>query len=93
MAAARRGPVRLFGLAALLWAVRTTTFVYDSIPAAWWTLWRLLYHASTGGFIIVLALFTLSLAGWYRRRYALALAAYWLAGRLSSCSPARTATR
>ena len=72
----------LFGLAALLWAVRTTTFVYDSIPAAWWTPWRLVYHASTGGFIIVLALFTLSLAGWYRRRFAQVLAVYWLAGPL-----------
>lgn len=72
----------LFGLAALLWALRTTTFVFDAMPAAWWPLWRMLYHASTGGFVIVMALFALSLAGGYRRGIALALTCYGLLGPL-----------
>jgi signal transduction histidine kinase len=72
----------LFGAAALLWALRTTTFVFDAMPVAWWPWWRLVYHASTGGFIIVLALFALSLAGWYRRSIALVLASYGLLGPL-----------
>lgn len=70
----------LFGAAALLWALRTTTFVFDAMPTAVWPLWRMLYHATTGGFIIVLALFALELAGGYRRRIAWALAAYGAIG-------------
>ena len=50
----------LFGLAALLWALRTLTFVFDSMPAQLWPLWRLLYHATTGGFIMVMTLFALA---------------------------------
>ncbi|MEO8546208.1 MAG: ATP-binding protein [Burkholderiaceae bacterium] len=70
----------MFGAAALLWAVRTTTFVVDVLPAALWPLWRLLYHASTGGFIIVMALFALQLAGWNRRPVAIGLGIYGLLG-------------
>lgn len=70
----------LFGLGVLLWAVRTNTFVFDTLPASWWSVWRLVYHASTGGFVIVMALFALALAGWYRRGMARALFAYWLIG-------------
>ena len=70
----------LFGAAVLLWAARTTTFVFDSMPTEVWPLWRLLYHATTGGFVIVMMLFALAMAGWYRRRVALGLFAYWLLG-------------
>jgi hypothetical protein len=73
----------LFGLGALLWAIRTTTFVFDTLPAAVWPLWRVVYHASNGGFIIVMALFALTLAGWYRRGIAVALAVYGLLGPLA----------
>lgn len=73
----------LFGLAALLWALRTTTFVFDALPPAWWLVWRAAYHAATGGFIAVMALFVCSLAGWYRRRIALALAGYVLLAPLA----------
>lgn len=72
----------LFGAAALLWALRTTTFVFDAMPAALWPLWRMVYHATTGGFIVVLALFALELAGGFRRRVAWALACYAAAGPL-----------
>ncbi len=57
----------LFGLAALLWAQRTSTFVLEVLPPATWELWRMAYHLSTGGFVIVMALFVLNLAGWSRR--------------------------
>ncbi len=73
----------LFGAAVLLWALRTTTFVFDNMPTAVWPLWRLLYHATTGGFIIVMCLFALEMAGWYRRRVALVLFGYWLLGPLT----------
>ena len=72
----------LFGLAVLLWALRTTTFIFDSMPAAVWPLWRLLYHATTGGFVVVMTLFALGIAGWYRRGIAIGLFAYWLLGPL-----------
>ena len=72
----------LFGVAVLLWALRTTTFVFDSMPMALWPLWRLLYYATTGGFIIVMTLFALAMAGWYRRSVAIGLFAYWLLGPL-----------
>lgn len=72
----------LFGAAVLLWAARTTTFVFDSMPTAVWPLWRLLYHATTGGLVIVMTLFALAMAGWYRRRVALGLFVYWLLGPL-----------
>lgn len=72
----------LFGAAALLWALRTLTFVFDALPAGWWPFWRLMYHLSTGGFIIVLLLFALVLAGWQRRSVTLSLAAYLALGPL-----------
>lgn len=72
----------LFGLAALLWSVRTTTFVFDSMPLALWPYWRALYYACTGGFTAALALFALSMAGWFRPRWAWALLGYVAAGPL-----------
>ncbi|MBL8331105.1 MAG: ATP-binding protein [Rubrivivax sp.] len=72
----------LFGLAALLWALRTTTFVFDAMPMALWPYWRALYYACTGGYIAVLALFVLSMAGWFQARWAWALLAYVAAGPL-----------
>jgi signal transduction histidine kinase len=70
----------LAGLSALFWAMRTMTFVFDTLPAAWWPVWRLLYHASNGGFIVVLLLFGLALGRWLRRDVAIVLAAYWAIG-------------
>lgn len=72
----------LFGLGALLWALRTTTFVVDMLPTTAWELWRLLYFGSTGGFIVVMALFALELAGWRRRWVTWVLAGYALLGPL-----------
>ncbi|MBT9490424.1 MAG: hypothetical protein IV093_23195, partial [Rubrivivax sp.] len=69
-----------FGLAAIFWALRTTTFVFDALPAGVWQLWRLLYFMSTGGFIVVLAMFTLGLAGWSRPLVTRVLLGYWALG-------------
>ena len=69
-----------FGLAAILWALRTTTFVFDALPAGAWEFWRLLYFMSTGGFIVVLALFTLGMAGWPRPLTTRLLLGYWALG-------------
>ncbi|MBN8749539.1 MAG: hypothetical protein J0I65_18760 [Variovorax sp.] len=72
----------LFGVAAALWGVRTLTFVIEALPADRWPVWRMVYLAATGGFIVVLALFAMQLAQverpWLRR----ALLAYWLVGPL-----------
>lgn len=70
----------LFGMAALLWALRTTTFVFDTATPAMWDAWRLLYFVSTGGFVIVMALFTFALAGWSRPLLTRGLLVYWALG-------------
>lgn len=70
----------LFGLVSALWGIRTLTFVIERMPVDHWQLWRITYLASTGGFIVVLALFTMRFAGIRRPTLEKALAAYWLIG-------------
>jgi hypothetical protein len=72
----------LAGLSALFWGLRTWIFVVDTLPSAWWPWWRLVNHASNGGFVVVLCLFGLYLARWQRRPYTIALAAYAVLGPL-----------
>ncbi|MBI3346381.1 MAG: hypothetical protein HY020_04115 [Burkholderiales bacterium] len=72
----------LFGVATLLWAVRTLTFVFEVIPQSEWRWWRVSYHAATGGFVIVMALFALRFAGLNRPLLDRALVAYALVGPL-----------
>ncbi|WP_394792016.1 ATP-binding protein [Rhodoferax sp.] len=72
----------LFGLATALWGIRTLTFVIERMPVDSWQLWRITYLASTGGFIVVLAIFTLRLAGIRQPGLEKALAAYWIIGPL-----------
>jgi hypothetical protein len=72
----------LFGLATLLWAQRTSTFVLETVPAGAWDLWRLVYHLCTGGFVVVLTLYMLNLAGWSRRSLTRGLLGYWALGLL-----------
>lgn len=70
----------LFGLASALWGIRTLTFVIERMPSHYWHLWRTVYLGATGGFVVVLALFSMRLAGierpWLRR----VLLGYWLLG-------------
>lgn len=70
----------LFGLAALLWGARTVTFVVESLPTQWWPAWRMLYHSATGGFIVVLMVFSLRLAGSRHRWLEWSLFGFWLLG-------------
>jgi signal transduction histidine kinase len=70
----------LFGLAVLLWAQRTSTFVLEKIPAGAWDSWRTVYHLCTGGFVVVMALYMLNLAGWQRRGLTRGLIGYWALG-------------
>lgn len=72
----------LFGIATACWGVRSLTFVIELVPADRWALWRCVYLASTGGFVVAMAVFAARLAGLHRRRVAQALGAYWLAGPL-----------
>lgn len=70
----------LFGLAAILWGCRTLTFVVETLPTSAWPLWRLFYYSATGGFIVVLLIFALRLAGKARPWVERALFLYWLIG-------------
>jgi signal transduction histidine kinase len=70
------------GLVGMVWALRTTTFVFDLLPAWAWPLWRLMYHASNGGFIILLVLFALHLARWQPRWLVRSLVGWWALGPL-----------
>ena len=70
----------LFGLAAALWGIRTLTFVIEEVPTQWYHLWRLTYLGATGGFIVMMALIALRLAGSHKPWVERLLAAYWLLG-------------
>ncbi|MBT2321018.1 hypothetical protein J7E62_01425 [Variovorax paradoxus] len=72
----------LFGLAAALWATRTMTFLIDAMPLAQWQWWRVIYHSATGGFVVVMAIFTLRYTGIRRPGLERGLVAYWLLGPL-----------
>ena len=69
-----------FALATLLWGIRTLTFVMEVVAADRWPLWRLVYLGSTGGFIVVMLVFTCCLAGLRSRWIDHGLLLYWLAG-------------
>ena len=70
----------LFGAASVLWGIRTMTFVIEVLPSAAWHAWRTTYHAATGGFVILMLLFALCLAGIGYARLKWGLFAYWLLG-------------
>lgn len=70
----------LFAVATALWGLRTLTFVIEVMPIELWLLWRLAYHASTGGFIVVMTILALRLGGMRKPWAERALGLYWLAG-------------
>ncbi len=69
-----------FGVATLLWGLRTLTFVAESLPQDRWPWWRLIYLVTTGGFVVVMALFVARSAGLRRPWLERGLLAYWLSG-------------
>jgi len=70
----------LFGAASVLWGIRTLTFVIEVLPSTAWHAWRGIYHGATGGFVILMLLFAMSLAGIGYARLKWWLFAYWLLG-------------
>ena len=81
----------LFALALALWGARTLVFVVEQLPSAEWAAARAFYHAATGGFIVVLALFAMRYAGAYRPWVGRALFGYWAIGPLVRLLPAAQA--
>lgn len=73
----------LFGAASVLWGIRTLTFVIEVLPAPAWHAWRAIYHGATGGFVILMLLFALCLAGIGYSRLKWWLYAYWLLGPIA----------
>ena len=72
----------IFGLTTLLWGVRTLTFVIEQLPPAQWDVWRLVYQSATGGFVVMMGLFTLRTAGIVRPSLERFLIVYALIGPL-----------
>jgi signal transduction histidine kinase len=70
----------LFGAASVLWGIRTLTFVIEVLPAPAWHAWRAVYHGATGGFVILMLLFAMALAGLAPGRLRWWLLGYWLVG-------------
>lgn len=70
----------LFGAASVLWGIRTLTFVIEVLPSAAWHAWRAIYHGATGGFVVLMLLFTMCLAGIGYSRLKWWLFAYWALG-------------
>lgn len=72
----------LFGLAALFWGLHTANYLVEAVPVWAWLPWRVIRYASTGGFVVALALFMLDFAGIRRRGLTRFLVAFWLCGPL-----------
>jgi signal transduction histidine kinase len=72
----------LFGAASLLWGVRTLTLIIEEMPTTQWQAWRTIYHGATGGFVIVMLLFAMCLAGLHYPRLKWVLLGYWMLGPL-----------
>ncbi len=70
----------IFGLTAVLWGVRTLTFVIEQLPPDQWQLWRVMYQSATGGFVVCMALFVLRTAGAVWPKFERILVAYALVG-------------
>lgn len=70
----------LFGAASVLWGIRTLTFVIEVLPSTAWHAWRAIYHGATGGFVVLMLLFAMCLAGLRYTRLKWWLFAYWILG-------------
>lgn len=70
----------LFGAASVLWGIRTLTFVIEVLPAPAWYAWRVIYHGATGGFVILMLLFAMCMAGLGYARLKWWLLGYWCVG-------------
>ena len=73
----------LFGAASVLWGIRTLTFVIEVLPSTAWHAWRAIYHGATGGFVVLMLLFAMCLAGIGYARLKWWLFAYWVLGPIA----------
>lgn len=81
----------LFALALALWGLRTLIFAVEQLPRVEWVAWRTVYHAATGGFIAVLAVFAMRYAGAWRPWVGRVLFGYWALGPLVRMLPTASA--
>ena len=70
----------LFGLACVLWAVRSLTFVIEAVPLQVWFAWRATYYVTTGGFIALMAIGLVRFAGRSPRWLVPVALGYWASG-------------
>jgi signal transduction histidine kinase len=73
----------LFGVACLMWALRSMSFVVEVIPAQLWFGWRALYYVATGGFIASMSIGLVRFAGGSLRVLVPLAIAYWAFGPLT----------
>ncbi len=73
----------LFGAASVLWGIRTLTFVIEVLPSTAWHAWRAIYHGATGGFVVLMLLFAMFLAGISYARLKWWMFAYWALGPIA----------
>lgn len=52
----------LFGIAVLLWGMRTATFLVEVVPMAWWLPWRVFHHFVAMSSGVALAIYALRFA-------------------------------
>ena len=71
-----------FGLAVVLWGIRTLTFVVEKIPWQWWLMWRFAFLGATGGFVLAMAVLALRFARFRKPWLERGLILYWLLGPL-----------
>ena len=72
----------LFGLTCTFWALRTQTYLIESVPWVWWWPWRAIYSVWIGCFALSVAAFFLCYIDRLVLRWRLALIAYAMAGPL-----------
>lgn len=71
-----------FGLAVVLWGIRTLTFVAEKIRWDWWLPSRFAFLGATGGFVLAMAVLALRFAGVRKPWLERGLILYWLLGPL-----------
>jgi signal transduction histidine kinase len=69
-----------FGLAVVLWGIRTLTFVVEKVPSQLWLMWRFAFLGATGGFVLAMAVLALRFAGFRKPWLERGLVLYWAAG-------------
>ena len=70
----------LFGVAALLWGLRSVIIPITEVPLSYWLLWRYLYYLATGGFVAWLGVFLLVYSGSPMPRLRRLMLANWFIG-------------